>query len=109
MAQVVKKKGLLNATKKSGGQAGEGHAYLKNWIWWLGMTMMILGEICNFAAFGELWKDSCLVLMRGEGMMRLMRYRLGVVSVHGRYLGHTTWSTQCGESLYWGLNLHPSA
>jgi len=51
--QVVKKKGLLQATKKSGGAAGEGHAYLRNWIWWTGMTMMILGEVCNFAAFGE--------------------------------------------------------
>jgi hypothetical protein len=51
--QVVKKKGLINATKKSGNLAGEGHAYLKNWIWWTGMSMMIAGEICNFAAFGE--------------------------------------------------------
>ena len=33
---VVKKKGLLNATKKYGNAVGEGHGYLKNWIWWTG-------------------------------------------------------------------------
>ncbi|KAJ9119426.1 hypothetical protein QFC24_005659 [Naganishia onofrii] len=48
---VVKKKGLLAATAKSGNVAGEGHAYLKNWLWWVGMSMMIVGEICNFVAF----------------------------------------------------------
>lgn len=47
---VVKKLGLIRATRESGGQAGEGHAYLKNWIWWIGMTMMIIGEIANFVA-----------------------------------------------------------
>lgn len=50
---VIKKKGLLAATRKSGNAAGEGHAYLRNWLWWVGMIMMIVGEICNFVAFGE--------------------------------------------------------
>ncbi|WVQ75659.1 hypothetical protein IAR50_005288 [Cryptococcus sp. DSM 104548] len=48
---VIKKKGLLNSTKKYGNQAGEGHAYLKSWMWWLGMITMIVGEICNFVAY----------------------------------------------------------
>lgn len=46
---VFKKKGLLRA--QAGGTAGEGVGYLKSPLWWLGMTMMILGELCNFAAY----------------------------------------------------------
>ncbi|KAJ6507436.1 magnesium transporter NIPA-domain-containing protein [Mycena vitilis] len=46
---VFKKKGLLRA--QAGHAAGEGVAYLKSPLWWLGMTMMILGELCNFAAY----------------------------------------------------------
>lgn len=33
---VVKKKGLLFSTAKYGNTAGEGHAYLKSWLWWSG-------------------------------------------------------------------------
>ncbi len=55
---MIKKKGLIAATRKAGNTAGEGHGYLKNWIWWTGMTLMIVGEICNFAAFGEGTADS---------------------------------------------------
>ncbi|KZO95644.1 DUF803-domain-containing protein, partial [Calocera viscosa TUFC12733] len=43
---VFKKKGLIAAQI-----AGEGVAYLKSPMWWTGMTMMILGELCNFAAY----------------------------------------------------------
>ncbi|KAJ7090872.1 magnesium transporter NIPA-domain-containing protein [Mycena belliarum] len=46
---VFKKKGLLSA--QAGHAAGEGVGYLKSPLWWLGMTMMILGELCNFAAY----------------------------------------------------------
>ncbi|KAJ7121997.1 magnesium transporter NIPA-domain-containing protein [Mycena crocata] len=46
---VFKKKGLLRA--QAGHTAGEGVGYLKSPLWWLGMTMMILGELCNFAAY----------------------------------------------------------
>ncbi|PPQ92974.1 hypothetical protein CVT25_000175 [Psilocybe cyanescens] len=46
---VFKKKGLLRS--QAGGELGEGVAYLKSPLWWLGMSMMILGEICNFAAY----------------------------------------------------------
>ncbi|KAF9955428.1 hypothetical protein BGZ72_003737, partial [Mortierella alpina] len=44
---VVKKKGLL----LSSAIAGEGHAYLRSPLWWTGMVMMIVGEICNFIAY----------------------------------------------------------
>ncbi|KIP01259.1 hypothetical protein PHLGIDRAFT_97099 [Phlebiopsis gigantea 11061_1 CR5-6] len=46
---VFKKKGLINS--QAGKAAGEGVAYLKSPLWWTGMTMMILGELCNFAAY----------------------------------------------------------
>lgn len=46
---VFKKKGLIQS--QAGGPAGEGVAYLKSWLWWTGMIMMILGELCNFAAY----------------------------------------------------------
>ncbi|KAF8473782.1 magnesium transporter NIPA-domain-containing protein [Gautieria morchelliformis] len=45
---VFKKKGLL---RSQGANLGEGVAYLKSPMWWTGMIMMILGEICNFAAY----------------------------------------------------------
>ncbi|KZP34213.1 DUF803-domain-containing protein [Athelia psychrophila] len=44
---VFKKKGLLASQTVH----GEGVAYLKSPLWWLGMTMMIMGELCNFAAY----------------------------------------------------------
>ncbi|KAL4073781.1 magnesium transporter NIPA-domain-containing protein [Scleroderma citrinum] len=46
---VFKKKGLLRS--QAGRTAGEGVAYLKSPLWWTGMIMMILGEICNFTAY----------------------------------------------------------
>lgn len=42
---VIKKHGLLQANKKYNEEAGEGYGYLKNAWWWLGMTLMILGEV----------------------------------------------------------------
>ena len=47
---VVKKKGLIRATAKYGNATGEGHGYLKSWLWWTGMIMMVIGEILNFVA-----------------------------------------------------------
>ncbi|CEL63368.1 Magnesium transporter NIPA2 OS=Bos taurus GN=NIPA2 PE=2 SV=1 [Rhizoctonia solani AG-1 IB] len=46
---VFKKKGLISSQK--GGPAGEGVGYLKSPLWWTGMIMMILGELCNFGAY----------------------------------------------------------
>ncbi|KTW28122.1 hypothetical protein T552_01982 [Pneumocystis carinii B80] len=48
---VIKKKGLLDTTRSRGLIAGQGHAYLKNGIWWIGMIIMIIGELCNFIAY----------------------------------------------------------
>ncbi|RPB24498.1 DUF803-domain-containing protein [Terfezia boudieri ATCC MYA-4762] len=60
---VMKKKGLLAANSKDGKEAGEGYGYLKNWWWWGGMTLMVLGEICNFAAY--LFVEAILVTPLG--------------------------------------------
>ncbi|KAI7867808.1 magnesium transporter NIPA-domain-containing protein [Spinellus fusiger] len=48
---VFKKKGLLQSVEKCGGVAGEGYGYLKSFMWWLGMILMIVGELCNFVAY----------------------------------------------------------
>jgi drug/metabolite transporter (DMT)-like permease len=60
---VLKKAGLLKANLKYHEEAGEGYGYLKNAMWWSGMTLMILGEICNFAAY--LFADAILVTPLG--------------------------------------------
>jgi magnesium transporter len=60
---VFKKLGLLKANVKYNEEAGEGYGYLKNLWWWGGMTLMILGEICNFAAY--LFADAILVTPLG--------------------------------------------
>lgn len=60
---VVKKVGLLKANVKYNEEAGEGYGYLKNWWWWLGMTLMIIGEICNFVAYA--FADAILVTPLG--------------------------------------------
>lgn len=60
---VVKKHGLLQANKKYNQEAGEGYGYLKNAWWWLGMTLMILGEICNLVAYA--FTDAILVTPMG--------------------------------------------
>lgn len=49
---ILTKLGLLSVAKKSGARAAEGgHEYLKEWLWWLGMSLMVGGEVCNFAAY----------------------------------------------------------
>lgn len=60
---VVKKVGLLKANEKYNEEAGEGYGYLKNAWWWLGMTLMIIGEICNFVAYA--FVDAILVTPMG--------------------------------------------
>ena len=60
---VLKKKGLLSANVKYNEEAGEGYGYLKNVYWWSGMTLMILGEICNFVAYA--FVDAILVTPLG--------------------------------------------
>ncbi|PQE31243.1 DUF803 domain membrane protein [Rutstroemia sp. NJR-2017a WRK4] len=60
---VFKKMGLLKANEKYKEEAGEGYAYLKNAFWWGGMTLMIIGEICNFVAYA--FVDAILVTPLG--------------------------------------------
>ncbi|KAL8918594.1 MAG: hypothetical protein Q9172_005348 [Xanthocarpia lactea] len=60
---VLKKTGLLRANVKYKEEAGEGYGYLKNAFWWSGMTLMIVGEICNFAAY--MFADAILVTPLG--------------------------------------------
>ncbi|XP_065669839.1 magnesium transporter NIPA2 isoform X1 [Hydra vulgaris] len=48
---IVKKKGLLRV-RTSGSRAGEGgYAYLKEWMWWIGLITMVVGEAANFTAY----------------------------------------------------------
>lgn len=60
---VLKKTGLLRANIKYNEEAGEGYGYLKNVFWWTGMTLMIIGEICNFVAYS--FVDAILVTPLG--------------------------------------------
>lgn len=60
---VVKKVGLLQANKKYNEEAGEGYGYLKNWMWWTGMSLMIFGEVFNFVAYA--FVDAILVTPLG--------------------------------------------
>jgi hypothetical protein len=60
---VLKKVGLLKANEKYDEVAGEGYGYLKNAFWWTGMTLMIIGEICNFVAYA--FVDAILVTPLG--------------------------------------------
>ena len=60
---VLKKTGLLKANAKYSEEAGEGYGYLKNAYWWSGMTLMIVGEICNFVAYA--FVDAILVTPLG--------------------------------------------
>lgn len=63
---VLKKKGLLKSQQTvldKGGKVGEGHAYLKSLLWWSGMLIMVVGEICNFVAYA--FADAILVTPMG--------------------------------------------
>ena len=60
---VFKKKGLLAAQRKYETRPGESFAYLKNAMWWTGMTIMVLGEVLNFVAYA--FADAVLVTPMG--------------------------------------------
>ncbi|KAI6379148.1 hypothetical protein MCOR25_002126 [Pyricularia grisea] len=47
---VITKKGLQQAEERLGFE-GDGFVYLKNPLWWAGIGTLVLGEICNFAAY----------------------------------------------------------
>ncbi|KAJ3208934.1 hypothetical protein HDU67_006472 [Dinochytrium kinnereticum] len=48
---VLKKRGLLDSNLKENKKPGEGHGYLKNPLWWTGLILMLVGELCNVAAY----------------------------------------------------------
>jgi len=50
---IITKKGLNDAAqrKSASGLASEDMAYLRNPIWWAGTSLMVVGEIANFAAY----------------------------------------------------------
>ncbi|OBT73039.1 hypothetical protein VF21_07736 [Pseudogymnoascus sp. 05NY08] len=60
---IFSKIGLLKANKKYDEIPGEGYGYLKNAWWWGGMSLMIVGEICNFVAYA--FTDAILVASMG--------------------------------------------
>ncbi|KAM0281110.1 hypothetical protein ACHAQH_003689 [Verticillium albo-atrum] len=60
---IFKKMGLLAANAKYNEEAGEGYGFLKNGYWWGGMILMILGELCNLAAYA--FTDAILVTPLG--------------------------------------------
>jgi drug/metabolite transporter (DMT)-like permease len=50
---IVKKKGLLRVARNSVSRAGSGgYAYLQEWLWWVGLLTMVVGEAANFTAYG---------------------------------------------------------
>ncbi|GAA5881083.1 hypothetical protein JCM3774_003006 [Rhodotorula dairenensis] len=61
---IFKKKGLLASQQKYGGVKGEGHGYLKSWLWWTGMIVMIVGELMNLIAYS--FTDAILVTPMGS-------------------------------------------
>ena len=53
MSFIVKKKGLLRVSRTSSFRAGSGgYAYLREWLWWVGLITMAVGEAANFTAYG---------------------------------------------------------
>ncbi|KAF5356506.1 hypothetical protein D9757_014233 [Collybiopsis confluens] len=53
MSSIIAKKGLNAAAAgaPAGASASDNHAYLKNSIWWLGISTQIIGEIANFTTY----------------------------------------------------------
>lgn len=47
---VITKKGLNHAEQRHGFE-GDGFVYLKSPLWWAGIATLVIGEICNFAAY----------------------------------------------------------
>lgn len=47
---VIIKIGLKDARERHGFR-GDGHEYMRNPTWWVGMVMQVAGELFNFAAY----------------------------------------------------------
>ncbi|KAM0793672.1 hypothetical protein ACM66B_001101 [Microbotryomycetes sp. NB124-2] len=49
---IITKKGLISAADRHEGMASSSnYSYLRNGLWWTGMVTMVVGEVCNFAAY----------------------------------------------------------
>lgn len=48
---IFKKLGLRRLASQGTRADQGGYGYLKEWLWWAGMSLMILGEFANFAAY----------------------------------------------------------
>ncbi|XP_076071473.1 magnesium transporter NIPA2-like isoform X2 [Mytilus galloprovincialis] len=48
---IFKKLGLRKLASQGTRADQGGYGYLKEWLWWAGMSLMILGEFANFAAY----------------------------------------------------------
>jgi len=47
---VITKMGLNQAAEHHGFE-GDGYTYFKSPLWWAGIIVMVIGEICNFSAY----------------------------------------------------------
>lgn len=89
---IFSKKGLLAANEKYDEVAGEGYGYLKNAWWWGGMSLMVVGEICNFVAYA--FTDAILVASLGALSVVIstvlsaifLKERLSAVGIVGCFL-----------------------
>lgn len=48
---IIKKKGLRVAARQGTSAGAGGFGYLREPLWWIGLIMMIVGELANFAAY----------------------------------------------------------
>jgi len=89
---IFSKMGLLKANEKYDEIPGEGYGYLKNAWWWGGMSLMIVGEICNFVAYA--FTDAILVASLGALSVVIstvlsaifLKERLSAVGIVGCFL-----------------------
>lgn len=50
-AELIEQQKLIMTMEQTNGGAGETD-YLRSKLWWLGITLMVLGEVGNFVAYG---------------------------------------------------------
>ncbi|GAW02916.1 DUF803-domain-containing protein [Lentinula edodes] len=83
MSSIITKKGL-NAAAIEGASASDNHAYLKNSIWWLGISTQILGEIANFTAY----TFAPPILVTPLGALSVLVGAIAASLMLGEFLGH---------------------
>ncbi|KAJ4468901.1 DUF803-domain-containing protein [Lentinula aciculospora] len=83
MSSIITKKGL-NAAAVEGAAASDNHAYLRNSIWWLGISTQILGEIANFTAY----TFAPPILVTPLGALSVLVGAIAASLMLGEVLGH---------------------